>query len=228
MRLDQMLSRHGYCSRRDARFWLRGGRVTVGGVAVSDPETKAVCSEVRIDGEAVECPEGLVAVFHKPVGCICSRDSREGPSVYGLLPERWSNRNPPVTTVGRLDKDTTGVLVITDQGELVQHWTSPRHKVPKVYEATVDKALDPALVAEFGAGTLLLPGETEPCAPAELEIVSPCEARLTLTEGRYHQVKRMFVARGWNVVRLHRPRFGPFTLDGLQPGEWRLVAVDGW
>lgn len=226
-RLDQILASFGYCSRREAKDWLRAGRVTVNGGLERRPECKAAPDSVRVDGEPVECPGGLLALLHKPAGFVCSRDEREGPSVFDLLPPRWSHRNPPVTTVGRLDKDTTGVLLITDQGELVQRWTSPRHKVPKVYEVTVDRPLRADLPDVFGAGTLVLAGECAPCLPARLEIVSPTTARLELTEGRYHQVKRMFAALGWNVVRLHRSRFGQFELEDLPPGQWRLLPLPG-
>ena len=133
----------------------------------------------------------------------------------------------PVTSVGRLDKDTTGVLLITDQGTLVQRWTSPRHKVEKVYEATVDADLKPELVALFAAGTLQLEDEDKPCLPAKLEILGPREARLTLVEGKYHQVKRMFASQGCVVTRLHRSRFGNYALDGLEPGQWRVLDLAG-
>jgi 16S rRNA pseudouridine516 synthase len=224
-RLDQILARHGYCSRSEARGWLRAGRVSVAGETARDPSDKAPIDAVRIDGEPVELPEGIVCLLHKPAGVVCSRDAREGPNVFSLVPERWSRRNPPIAAVGRLDKDTTGLLVLTDLGELVQRWTSPRHKVPKVYEVTLDADLAPDLVPLFAGGTLQLPDDEEPCLPARLEILGPREARLELVEGRYHQVKRMFASRGLNVVRLHRCRVGDFALDGIAPGEWRLEDV---
>jgi 16S rRNA pseudouridine516 synthase len=130
-----------------------------------------------------------------------------------------------VTSVGRLDKDTTGVLLVTDLGELVQRWTSPKHKVPKVYEVTTDREIAPALVERFAEGTLMLDGDPKPCLPARLEILSAHAARLELIEGRYHQVKRMFASAGLTVVRLHRSRFGDFELGDLRPGHWRHLAL---
>jgi 16S rRNA pseudouridine516 synthase len=224
-RLDQILSSHGYCSRSEARFWIRAKRVTVKGVPAEAADDKADPMLVQVDGEPLECPEGLLAVFHKPAGCVCSHDERDGPTIYDLLPPRWPKRNPPVTSVGRLDKDTTGVLLLTDDGALVQRWTSPKHKVPKVYEATVDADLRPGMIALFAAGTLRLEGEDKPCLPARLEIVSPREARLELTEGRFHQVKRMFASQGCNVSRLHRSRFGDYTVEGLNPGQWKTLPT---
>lgn len=224
-RLDQILANYGYCSRSEAKVWIRKGRVTVAGEAIRDANRKAPPDQVRVDGQPIECPEGILALLHKPAGYVCSHDAGEGSTVYDLLPPRWRKRNPPVTTIGRLDKDTTGVLLITDSGELVHQWTSPKHKVTKVYEATVNSDLAPALVELFAAGTLVLEGEDKPCAPARLEILSPREARLELTEGRYHQVKRMFASQGCEVLRLHRSRFGDFELGELQPGQWKLLVL---
>ena len=225
-RLDQMLSHYGYCSRSEARHWIHQGRVVVNGVPARAADDKAVAASVLVDGAPIECPDGLLAVLHKPLGHVCSRDSREGPSVYDLLPERWNRRNPPVTTVGRLDKDATGVLLITDVGSLVQRLTSPRHHVVKVYEATLSGPAEPAWRDVFASGTYTLPGERDPCLPARLELVGDCEIRLELTEGRFHQVKRMFACLGREVVRLHRSRFGEIGLDGLEPGQWRLVPLE--
>ena len=225
-RLDQLLANLGYCSRREAREWVRAGRVTVRGEAAEDFGQKVAPADVRVDGEPLDHSEGLLLLLHKPLGLVCSHEAREGPSVYSLLPERWQRRNPVVTSVGRLDKDTSGLLLATDQSPLVHRLTSPKHKVPKVYRAHVDRDLPAELRALFASGTLMLPGETEPCAPAELQIVAPREATLTLTEGRYHQVRRMFAAAGATVLTLHRERFGTLDLGTLAPGEWRELPRD--
>lgn len=227
-RLDQLLANLGYCSRRDAREWIRAGRVTVGGKVVTDFGAKALPAAVLLDGEPLDHPEGLLLLVHKPAGLVCSHDEREGPNVYSLLPPRWRERNPQVTSIGRLDKETTGLLLLTDQSELVHRLTSPKHKVPKVYVATLQADL-PAGVAElFAAGTLVLAGEKEPCAPAALRVTGPREAELTLTEGKYHQVRRMFASQGCEVVTLHRARFGPLDLAGLAPGQWRELPLDSF
>jgi 16S rRNA pseudouridine516 synthase len=223
-RLDQLLANLGYCSRREARAWIQAGRVTVRGTPVDDFGAKADPAEVRIDGEPPDHPDGLLLLLNKPVGLVCSHDEREGPNVYGLLPPRWRSRNPGVTSIGRLDKDTSGLLLLTDQSELVHRLTSPKNKVPKVYRATVAADLPAALVPLFASGTLVLPGESAPCAPAALRVLGPREAELTLTEGRYHQVKRMLGSQGCEVRTLQRVRFGHLELDGLAPGEWRELA----
>jgi 16S rRNA pseudouridine516 synthase len=227
-RLDQMLSAYGYCSRSEASRWVRAGRVRVRGEICKASDAKALATDVLVDGEPLECPDGILALLHKPSGYVCSHESREGPAVYDLLPPRWLKRNPPVTTIGRLDKDTTGVLLITDLGELVQRWTSPKHKVSKIYEVTVNADLRPELVELFAAGTLMIEGEYKPCLPAKLEILSPRTARLELVEGRYHQVKRMFAEQGCEAVRLHRSRVGEFELGDLTPGQWRLLPLPAW
>jgi 16S rRNA pseudouridine516 synthase len=225
-RLDQLLANLGYCSRREARYWMQGGHVTVDGAEAGDPARKVDPAGVRVDGEPMDHPDGLLLLLHKPLGLVCSHDRREGASVYDLLPERWRRRNPPVVSVGRLDKDTSGALLLTDQSALVHQLTTPRHKVPKVYRATVDADLPPGLVEVFAAGTLVLAGESEPCAPAPLRMLGPREAEIVLTEGRYHQVRRMFSSQGCEVVTLHRECFGPVNIAGLAPGCWRELPLD--
>lgn len=225
MRVDQLLSRCGYCSRREAAVWVRQKRVVRDGVPLDDPAERVDPAELRINGEPVEAPDGLLAMLHKPLGVVCSRGEREGPSIYDLLPERWSCRNPAVTSIGRLDKDTSGLLLLTDLGELVHRLTSPRHHVDKTYEVVVDGAIRPELVERFASGTLRLEGEDRPCLPARLEITAPREARLILTEGKFHQVRRMFEAVGLTVIRLHRPRIGPYELGDLPAGAWRLLPL---
>jgi 16S rRNA pseudouridine516 synthase len=227
-RLDQLLANLGYCSRREARYWMAGGRVTVGGAEADDPGDRVEAADVRVDGEPLDHPDGLLLLLHKPLGLVCSHDGREGPSVYGLLPERWRRRNPPVASIGRLDKDTSGLLLLTDQSALVHRLTSPKHKVPKTYRATLDRDLPAGLAAIFAAGTLLLEGEDTPCVPAELRVLGPREAELVLTEGRYHQVRRMFSSQGCEVLTLHRTRFGHLDLGELAPGQWRELPLDAF
>jgi len=223
-RLDQILASLGYCSRRDARSLIAAGRVTVAGVVQDDPSTRAAPASVRLDDAPLEFPDGILVVLHKPAGCVCSRDPREGRRVYDLLPSRWLQRNPVVTTVGRLDRDTTGVLLVTDDLALVHRLTSPKHHVEKVYKATLDRAPEPRLVQEFASGTLVLDGEHKPCAPARLVCRGGAEVEVALTEGRFHQVKRMFAHFGHEVRRLHRSRFGDYTLGDLAVGQWRVVV----
>jgi 16S rRNA pseudouridine516 synthase len=224
-RLDQLLSNLGYCSRREARAWLDAGRVSVKGKPADDPSNKANPADLLVDGEPLDHPEGLLLMLNKPTGLVCSHDEREGPNVYSLLPPRWRQRNPQVTSIGRLDKDTSGLLLLTDQTALVHKLTSPKHKVPKIYRATVDRDLSPELVPLFASGGLLLTGEANPCLPAELRIINSTTAELILTEGRYHQVRRMFASQGYEVHALHRSHFGNLDLGDLPVGQWRELPL---
>ncbi|MFI5356270.1 MAG: pseudouridine synthase [Opitutales bacterium] len=225
-RLDQLLANLGYCSRREARDWVRAGRVTVRGRPETDFGAKVDPAEVRVDGAPLDRPDGLLLLVHKPTGLVCSHDEREGPNVYTLLPARWRERNPVVTSVGRLDKETSGLLLLTDQSELVHRLTSPRHQVPKVYRATLDREPPPGLAGLFASGTLQLDGEKAACAPAELRLTGPREAELILTEGKYHQVRRMFASQGCTVLALHRARFGDLDLGDLGAGQWRELPLN--
>jgi 16S rRNA pseudouridine516 synthase len=223
-RLDQLLASLGYGSRREVSRIIESGRVCVAGQVQEDPAAKADPTTVLLDDEPLDFPEGIFVLLHKPAGCVCSHDVNEGRRIYDLLPSRWLARNPRVTSVGRLDRDTTGVLLVTDDTALVHRLTSPKRHVEKVYQATLDRPPDPQLVAALAQGTLRLTDDDKPCAPARLVLRGGPEVELTLTEGRYHQVKRMFGHFGYEVLRLHRCRFGDFVLDDLAPGEWRPVA----
>lgn len=224
MRLDAILSRFGYCSRREAAQWIKRGRVLVRGEVVKSPSAKAEPGDVLIDGEPVEFPGGLYIALHKPLGCTCSH-REEGELVYDLLPPRWLNRADGVSTVGRLDKETSGLLLLTDDGAFVHALTSPKHHVPKVYEFECSAPVPPSAIELFASGELLLHGETTPCLPAELVLLGECCGRLTLHEGRYHQVRRMLAAVGAPVTVLTRVAIGPLQLAelNLAPGEWTAI-----
>lgn len=225
MRLDAILSRFGYCSRREAAQWIKRGRVTVKGVVAKSASAKAEPADVLVNGEPIEFPDGLYVALNKPLGCTCSH-REEGELVYDLLPQQWMDRGDGVSTVGRLDKETSGLLLITDDGAFVHALTSPKRHVPKVYEFECSAPVPASAVALFASGELLLNGENTPCLPAELEITGECTGCLTLHEGRYHQVRRMLAAVGAPVTRLTRTAIGPLKLADLNlaPGEW--CAID--
>jgi 16S rRNA pseudouridine516 synthase len=225
-RVDQLLSSLGYGSRREAQALCDAGRVTALGQPVRRAADRLEAGALRLDGEPLEFPDGLLALLHKPVGFLCSHRERAGRLVYELLPPRWSRRDPPVTTVGRLDLDTSGLLLVTDQGALVHALTSPRRHVDKVYRATLDGEVRPEVVAAFASG-LQLEGEATPTLPARLVPLGPGRAEVTLHEGRYHQVRRMFAAVGLHVVALERVQFGPWALGDLAAGQWRAVNIPG-
>jgi 16S rRNA pseudouridine516 synthase len=219
-RLDHLLSRLGYGSRSDVRVWARKKRILVGGEPIRDASERVDPALVRFDGEALDHPGVIRIRMNKPAGLVCSHAVEEGPSVYDLLPERWRQRRPVVATVGRLDKDTTGVLLLTDDGPWLQRWTSPKKGVRKIYEVDLNRDPDPSAVHLFASGEMMLPDETKPCLPATLQILGEGRAQIELMEGRYHQVKRMFAAVDCEVLRLHRRTFGDIEVNDLQPGEW--------
>lgn len=204
---------------------IRWGAVAVNGEVPRSGSLKVDPNEVTFEGEPLDPGEGLLIMLHKPVGYTCSR-SDTGSLVYDLLPERYSRRNPVLSSVGRLDKDTSGLLLFTDDGQLLHRLTSPKMKLAKVYEVTLAEPLGGGEGDIFAAGTLMLEGETKPLLPAELEVLSATQCRVVLHEGRYHQVRRMFAAVGNRVETLHRSRIGPVTLAGLPEGEFRSVTPD--
>jgi 16S rRNA pseudouridine516 synthase len=225
-RIDQLLASLGYGSRSEVRACIGQGRVSVGGVPERDPARRADPASVRLDGQELDHPQGILLLLNKPAGLVCSHSAEEGPSVFGLLPPRWRARNPPVTSVGRLDKETTGLLLLTDQSALVHRLTSPRNKVEKVYRAVLDRAPPPGAEEAFASGTLRIAGDEEPCAPARLVRISERQVEVTLTEGRFHQVRRMFAGQGCLVTALERISFGPLSLGDLPVGQWKEISIN--
>jgi len=225
IRLDKLLSQRGYCSRSGARNFLQHSEVKSGEEIFSDPAKKVAPEQITIDGEAIDPAPGLVLIIHKPCGYICSH-ADEGELIYELLPERFQCRNPPLSTVGRLDKDTSGLLLITDNGDLLHRLTSPKYHLPRVYSVTLEQPLQGNESQVFGSGTFVLPEEEQPLKPAHFEVSGANSGVLTIHEGRYRQVRRMFGALGNLVTELHRKSFGPIELSNLKPGEWRFLNAD--
>jgi 16S rRNA pseudouridine516 synthase len=224
VRLDRLLANLGYASRTEATHMIRNGRVSVDGNVARDPSSRVNPGSVTLDDEPLDHPHGIFIALHKPAGYVCSHDDRDGATVFTLLPRRWLDRTPRPEAVGRLDKDTTGLLLISDDHALLHQLTSPKHHVEKVYEVTVDRPVDPSLIDVFAAGTLMLRSEADACLPAVLRLLDDCRAELTITEGRYHQVKRMFAACDYRVEALHRTRVGEWSLDDLESGTWCDLA----
>ncbi len=222
-RVDKILSNLGYCSRRQADQFLHSHFVSFNNVRIKNGSVKADPHLLLIDGEKADHPDGLFILMNKPAGYVCSHDPAEGSLVYELLPKQWMNRIPVPSTIGRLDKDTTGVLLITDNTLLNHRLSSPRHRIDKVYEVTVDKLISEDLTEIFSSGKLCLPGDPKPCLPADLKIKDNFNATVTIHEGRYHQIKRMFLACGYKVTSLHRSRFGIYTTENLKEGEYKIL-----
>ena len=230
-RVDKLLASMGYGSRAEMARMAKAGGITLdagqlGDVSKRIPVTPDLPSRMQIDGAALDPLAGMVILLNKPLGMSCSH-KEDGALVYDLLPARWRRRDPAISTIGRLDKETSGLLLLTDDGELLHRVISPKRHVKKTYRATLARPLDGTEAALFASGALMLKGEEKPLEAAVLEVISATEALLTVTEGRYHQVRRMFAATGNHVEALHRTRLGGLSLpDDLAAGQWKVLGVD--
>ena len=230
-RIDKLLSSMGYGSRNEMARLAKAGGITLDAVKLLDVSKRiAVTSDLptrmKIAGEALDPIAGMVILLNKPLGMTCSH-KEIGALVYDILPPRWKSRNPAISTIGRLDKQTSGLLLLTDDGDLLHRVISPKRHVKKVYRATLARPLKGTEGDLFASGHLMLEGEEKPLAPAELSVVTETEALLSVTEGRYHQVRRMFAATGNHVEDLHRERLGGLSLTtDLAPGQWQLLSKE--
>lgn len=222
-RLDKLLASTGRWSRREVKELVRQGRVRADGRVVLKPEEKLdPAASLTVDGAPVDFATFVYLMLHKPAGLLSATEDRDQLTVLDLLPPELKRRG--LFPVGRLDKDTTGLLLLTDDGDLAHRLLSPKKHVDKVYLAQVEGRTDRADTAALAAGLVL--GDGLRCLPAGLEPLGDgSRCLVTLREGKYHQVKRMLAARGKPVVSLHRLSMGTLTLDeGLKPGQWRFLT----
>lgn len=223
MKLVKLLANLGYGSRTQVERFLRQGAATDLGGRVLGTKDFPPHDQILFKGEPLDPPAPLTLMFHKPAGYTCSTED-PGDTIYDLLPARFALRNPVLSPVGRLDKDTTGLLLMTDDGQLLHRLISPKHHVPKTYRVGLDRPLEGHEAALFASGELVLRGEERPLLPAKLEVLGEKEALITLEEGRYHQIRRMFAAAGNHVQELKRVSIGRLALpEDLEEGEWRAL-----
>jgi len=226
VKLSQILFSQGFGTRRACAGLIDAGLVRIGGQVIEDPGVDVPTTGLvfEVDGQAWPYHEKALVMLHKPAGYECSQKPRHHPSVLSLLPGPLRERG--LQPIGRLDEDTTGLLLMTDDGTLIHRLTSPKHHVPKVYEVGCKHPVDGPQVERLLAGVVLEDDPT-PVRAAACEAVGERGIRLTLTEGKYHQVKRMVAAVGNRVETLHRSSFGPLGLPAdLAPGKW--CWLDGW
>lgn len=231
MQLQQILFSQGFGTRRICAGLVEQGHVTVDGSPCDDPGAEFEPEGLRftVQGTPWEYRERAYLLLHKPPGYECSTRPGAWPSVLTLLPGPVRQRPQKggatgVQPVGRLDQDTTGLLLLSDDGAFIHRMTSPKKEVPKVYEVTTQDALDEAVPRKLLAG-VLLDGERVPVRASACGMTGATQLRLTLTQGKYHQVKRMLAATGHHVVGLHRSRIGSLVLpDDLRPGQWRWMT----
>lgn len=225
-RLDKLLSSTGLWSRKEVKDLVRQGRVLAEGVPVRRPEEKydPMTDRIQVDGETVDCAPFVYVVMNKPAGLLSATEDKNQKTVLDLLPQYLRRRG--LFPVGRLDKDTTGLLLLTDDGSLAHELLSPKKHVDKVYLARVEGRVDASDTVALGAGMVL--GDGLHCLPAGLEPLGDGSSCLvTLREGKYHQVKRMLAARGKPVLALKRLSMGPLELDReLEAGGWRMLAPE--
>ena len=225
MRMTQVLFSQGFGTRRDCQGLVQRGDVMVAGRVIDDPQEEFDTTGLvfQVQGRSWPFHDKALVMLHKPAGYECSSKPRHHPSVLSLLPTPLRTRG--LQPVGRLDEDTTGLLLFTDDGTLIHRLTSPKHHMPKVYQVTAKHALSPEQVAALLKGVVL---EDDPSLAVAVaaEVVTEHHLQLTLAEGRYHQVKRMLAAVGNRCEALHRSQFGKLVLPaGLPPGGWAWVEL---
>ena len=224
MRLDKALSLAGY-TLSEAKALIARGRVCVAGETVRDSGKNVQICDVTLDGSPIDARQELYLMLHKPAGVVTATEDKRLPTVVSLLPESYQRRK--IGPVGRLDRDVTGLVLLTTDGQLAHRLISPRWKAEKQYRARCEGALDAGDVTAFAAGLEL---SDFTAAPARLEILEVGETSLAdviLTEGKFHQVKRMFAAVGHPLVALERLRIGCVTLDArLAPGAYRSLTAE--
>lgn len=234
VRLDRLLANMAYGSRKDIQALVKHGRITLDGQRVTDADMHVtlapeLTNRMQIAGAPLDPVPGVVVMIHKPLGVTCSH-KEAGPLVYDLLPLRWRSRKPAISTVGRLDKETSGLLLMTDDGALLHQIIAPKSNVTKRYRATLARPLDGKEADALASGNFMLDGETKPLLPVRMtiEVDTPRDesiVEVTLSEGRYHQVRRMFAALGNHVKALHRVAIGGLVLPAdLEAGKHRVLS----
>ena len=232
MQLQEILYTQGFGTRRVCAGLIQQGYVAIAGAVVAEPAIDLIAEglEFTVQGTAWPYHEKAYLMLHKPAGTECSQKPSTYPSIYTLLPSPLRLRPNKgavqgVQAIGRLDQDTTGLLLLTDDGQFIHRMGSPKHHVPKVYEVTTKHPVDDAQVAKLLAG-VVLDDDPKPVRAAACEQTGELTLALTLTEGKYHQVKRMVAAVGNRVEGLHRSRIGGLELgDTLAPGQWRWLTA---
>lgn len=225
LRADRLLAGLGYGSRREVASFIHAGDLCVDGRTIEDPAEKLSPDQARratLAGSPLDPLPPLTIMLHKPAGYVCSRNDA-GALVYDLLPARFSCRTPPLSCAGRLDSDSTGLVLMTDDGQLLHRIIAPKSHPPKYYTVVLEDPLRADAARIFASGTLMLEGEKKPLKPVILRAIDSHTIELTLYEGRYHQIRRMVGAIGNCVASLHRSRIGRLDLGDLAPGTYRAL-----
>jgi 16S rRNA pseudouridine516 synthase len=228
IRIDKLLANLGYGSRREVGMMVRRGEFILDGTAILDaakniPYDPDLSSRATFMGEQIDPISPFTLMLNKPRGFTCSHDE-QGMLIYDLMPYRWRARSPQMSSVGRLDKESTGLVLVTDDGDFLHRVISPKHHVWKEYEVTLADPLKGDETEKFGSGTFELSADKTPLKPATWTATGPTSGVMALQEGRYHQIRRMFGAVGNKVETLHRRRIGGLDLGGLPEGTYRPLT----
>jgi 16S rRNA pseudouridine516 synthase len=230
LRLDRLLSNLGYGSRKEIALLVRARRIKLHGQPITKADQPIALSDaaggmLTFDDEPVDPPSPLAIMLNKPPGYTCSHDER-GLLVYDLLPPRFRIRKPALSCAGRLDKESTGQVIMTDDGDLLHRIIHPKSHAEKHYHVTLDRPLSGNETALFAPGDFLMKGDTKPLKPAQWVQETPTTGHMTLHEGRFHQIRRMFDTLGNEVTALHRYRTGNLELGSIEPGQYRVLKED--
>jgi len=227
VRLDRLLGNLGYGSRKEIGLMAKAGRIALKGVSIYKADLNIALTDAKngaltFDDEPIDPPSPLTLMLHKPPGYICSHDEK-GLLVYELLPPRWQARKPLISCAGRLDKDSTGQVILTDDGDLLHRIIHPKSHALKHYAVTLEQPLSGNEAELFVTGTFLMQGDVKPLKPATWKQEDEKTGQMVLQEGRFHQIRRMFETLGNKVVKLHRHQTGNLPLGDLAPGEYRVL-----
>lgn len=226
VRLERLLSNLGYGSRKEVGAAVKVGAFAIDGVAFADPSAQVDLSQMgkaTFDGERLDPVSPLTIILYKPRGYTCSTDE-DGDLIYDLLPPRWKHRDPVLSSAGRLDKDSTGLVLMTDDGQLLHKIISPKTHAQKYYRVTLRDSLKGDEAALFGSGEFCLTNDPKPLKPAVWQPEGEKIGVMILSEGRYHQIRRMFGKIGNHVEALHRFRLGGLELNPLEEGRYRILT----
>ena len=226
MRLQRFLAQAGVASRRKSEELITAGRVRVNGKVVTELGTKVDPrkDQVVVGDRQLSAEQHVYLLLHKPKGYICSHDEK-GKLIYDLLPDRWQRRNPLLSCAGRLDKESTGQVILTDDGDFLHRIIHPKTHAFKYYQVTLAKPLKGDEAQLFATGEFRMLEDQKPLKPAHWEASGEKAGVMRLSEGRFHQIRRMFATLGNDVVALHRFQTGGLTLGDLKEGEYRALSI---
>ena len=221
-RIDKLLVNLGYGSRKEVRALIKAKNITYNGDIVNDFSIRVNPQKILLNGRGLDCYEGIYVLFNKPIGYVCSHN--ENNSIYSLIPDRWLLRIPKVSCVGRLDKDCSGLMILTDDVNFLHNIISPSRKVEKTYSVEIEYKLSKQDISLLESGKIQLKGEKKVCQPLKVKVIDDNNIEIRIFEGKYHQIKRMIGFIGNKVINLTRTHIDNLSIENLKLGEWRKLT----